>query len=334
MAKFVAAGYKRYSEADKLRFNEALDERDMNLKRIEEDPTFVPQYTLTESFWVPESILDFSSKVKDGMDNFYCCRMRGCQYFAPNTNWLIEVKIWEELQKVSAVSGEAPPPARVWADPQKVFEIFGDTMGKLRLWPKASLEPVPPGMQVVVFVEDGAHYRCPMCFDKYEHWQNKSTRIPANKLVVTSPGGDEQLAREVDMEPNEVSFQYVLWVDTPTGILERRCQEIQLKLEQETKEMTYNQLKAHVLAKIAASSQKTYIKRMQVPAKVLSDLQWCNTNPACTERVYWRMNHLKDGFWGAHAPAFVDDATVVHDNDDAVAMWAYSRTLCNLAKKQ
>jgi hypothetical protein len=154
-----------------------------------------------------------------------------------------------------------------------------------------------------------------------------------NKLVVCCPGDDPELAREVGMQVGEVSVQFVLWVDSPTAIVERRCQEIALKLKEDTKNLSYRELKSHVLAKIGDTAQRTYFKKMEVSDTAKAQLAESNRGGWPYEKSYWRMDHLKDGFWGGIAPRFVDGVTPIHDNDEAIAQWALTRTLCNLVKQ-
>ena len=213
--------------------------------------------------------------------------------------------------------------------------MFGHTLPSVNFGTEGQI--VPPGKIPVVCLEDGFHYRCATRGQKYEPWQDKSYTIYANKIIVTTPGDDAQLAAMVKMQVGEVAYQFVRWVDTPNQILERRCQEIQLKLAEETKHMSPEQFKEHVLQKIMASSGRTYFAKQQMPPHVVQmiDKINCNRTPG-TEKARWRYDHLVGGFWGAKAPVFVADGpnkTVVMDNDDAIAMWAYSRILCGLAKQ-
>ena len=194
----------------------------------------------------------------------------------------------------------------------------------------------PPGMVKMIIVEDRGHYRCGVCGQKYEPWQPKAHNILANKIIVTTPGDDPVLAREVNMQVGEVGFQFVLWVDTPAQITERRCQEIQLQLAEETRDMDEATFKAHVLAKIDAASGRTYFaKTTMLPATVrwMDDINGAN---GYSDKQRWRYQHLTGGFWGAKAPVFIKEGpnkTVVHNNDEALAMWAYARQLCGLAKR-
>ena len=337
MASFVAAGHKRMTEENKERFNEAMEELTENLQKIQADPTFVPELTVTQSFWCTEDVLDFSSSVMEGADNYYLCRNEICIHFTPNTNWCIEVKVLEAFRVVTSVSGEGPD-GRVYADLEMALRFFGDMLAELKVPVGSTVSgDAPPGTVKMIVMEDGGHYRCGVCGQKYEPWQTKAHNILANKIIVTTPGDDPDLAREVGMRVGEVAYQFVLWVDTPAQITERRCQEIQLDLAKETRGMDEVTFKAHVLAKIEASSGRTYFaKTTMLPATVrwMDDI---NGAKGYNDKQRWRYQHLKGGFWGAKAPAFVKTGpgkTVVHDNDEALVMWAYARQLCGLAKKQ
>ena len=45
--------------------------------------------------------------------------------------------------------------------------------------------------------------------ENYGAWSTKTTCVPANKLLVCSPSGNEVLARALNVELNEVAFWYV-----------------------------------------------------------------------------------------------------------------------------
>ena len=130
MALFVGSGHKRMTEENKERFNEAMEELTENLQKIEADPTFVPELTVTQSFWCTEDVLDFSSTVMEGADNYYLCRNEVCIHFTPNTNWCIEVKVWEAFCVVTSVSGEGPD-GRMYADLEMAVRFFGDMLAEL-----------------------------------------------------------------------------------------------------------------------------------------------------------------------------------------------------------
>ena len=46
-----------------------------------------------------------------------------------------------------------------------------------------------------------------------------------NKVLVTSPDGDQELATELQMGMKEHLIWFVLWKDTPSTILQRRMLE-------------------------------------------------------------------------------------------------------------
>ena len=230
IGKFCQRAYTKMSDHDKRRFVLAFEELEKNLQKIAEDPTFVPQHHTElfdpashaggsdlsvqgqpmevnvdtpppkSLFWATEKVLDWTSQVLEGLDNYYLCRNEACRSFMPNTCWLKQV----------------------------------------------------------------GHdcYKCPCCLRDYQPWSDmKPTNIKPNKILVGSCEGDIQMAMDMGMNPEDVFMWFVLWVDTPQAILERRMQEISLQLAEETRNMSTEELQELVGNKVNASSARTFFEK-------------------------------------------------------------------------
>jgi hypothetical protein len=302
----VSHAFNTASDYDRERMRAAAAEQEVHLEAMSKDPTYVAQYVTTEHFWTPERILDYASKIVPGLDEYYVCRVDECGYFAPNTMWVQEFK---------ANTDECWLP----------LEDDPNSWNGKRV-PHDFVDVAPPVSW------DRGHYMCSMCLDRYEPWNPKNGYIPANKLLVCAPNGNEALARALNMDPQEVRFWYVWWADTPQAILQRRLQEIALQLVQETKEMNYEELLRHCVKKINAQAERCYFQRFEFKDQHRQTLN--NINAGLTgEKKRWRYNHLVEGFLANKAPPFIHDGpnkTVVMTNDDVITYFAYSKTLCGM----
>ena len=132
------------------------------------------------------------------------------------------------------------------------------------------------------------------------------------------------MAIELGMEPNEVRIWFVLWSDTPSSVLERRMQEIGLKLQDETRDMSIEELNQLVIKKVDATSARIYFQKKFMTEENIALIKEWNEN-ACGRK--WEYEHLLAGFWAATAPDYVEGVTPYYTNDDAITMWGYSRLL-------
>ena len=163
----------------------------------------------------------------------------------------------------------------------------------------------------------------------YQPWAVRPTFMLPNKLLIASCNGDEDLARAVGMQPTEVRIWFVVWSDTPSSVLERRMQEITLKLSEETRDLSHDELEQLVIKRVNQTSARIFFEKKYMPADSLQKVKDLNAQD-CGRK--WEYEHLLEGFWSATAPEFVKDVTPYYDNDDAITMWGYSRML--LMKEQ
>ena len=85
IAEAVAHAFSAMSNYDRTRIEEAYVEQEKHLEEMSMDDTHVAQYATTEHFWAPERILDYASKLVEGLDEYYACRNESRLCFAPNT---------------------------------------------------------------------------------------------------------------------------------------------------------------------------------------------------------------------------------------------------------
>ena len=265
IGKFCQRAYTKMSDHDKRRFVLAFEEQENNLQKI-----FVPQLHTgvfdpasqavgtdlsvqgqpmdamevdvdtpppKSLFWATEKVLDWTSQVLEGLDNYYLCRNEACRSFMPNTCW--------------------------------VKQVGHDC------------------------------YKCPCCLRDYQPWStSKPTNIKPNKILVGSCEGDIQMAMDMGMNPEEVFMWFVLWVDTPQAILERRMQEISLELAEETRDMSTEELQELVRDKVNATSARTYFEEKNVRREPAGgcEAQWPG-------RKALGMRALAERLLGGHCPA-------------------------------
>jgi len=156
--------------------------------------------------------------------------------------------------------------------------------------------------------------------------------IRPNKLLVTSPNGNAELAQAMRMGINETAMYFVKWASTSQSIMERRFQEIALQLTEETKNMSYDALMKHCVSKINQKSERVYFERHELRQSIIDMANRTNSGIDGDVRKY-RYNHLLKGFLCAHAPPFVEGKSVVLDDDDVIRHFAYTKTLCGLASQ-
>ena len=181
-------------------------------------------------------------------------------------------------------------------------------------------------MPNICWVKEVGHdrFKCPFCLRDYQPWAFKPTNMKPNKLLIASCNGDESMAHELGMSPNEVRVWFVLWADTPSSVLERRMQEIGLKLQEETRDMTTAELDQLVIKKVHETSARIYFQKKFMTEANIAQLKFWNEED-CGRK--WEYEHLLAGFWAATAPYYVEGVTPYYDNDDAITMWGYSRLL-------
>ena len=97
-----------------------------------------------------------------------------------------------------------------------------------------------------------------------------------NKLLIASCNGDEDLARAVGMQPTEVRIWFVVWSDTPSSVLERRMQEITLKLSEETRDLSHDELEQLVIKQVNQTSARIFFEKKYMPADSLQKVKDLN----------------------------------------------------------
>ena len=68
-------------------------------------------------------------------------------------------------------------------------------------------------------------FRCLLCTREYISWKKSGNRMLVNKVLVTSPNGDQELATELQMGMKEHLIWFVVWENTSSAILQRRMLE-------------------------------------------------------------------------------------------------------------
>jgi hypothetical protein len=301
--------YEKLSDFNKERFRCAVQEQERHLEEVAKDPEYIPQFVNTAQFWTPERILDYSSTVFEGVDNYYLCRNQDCRAFMPNTAWLIEFRALTEGW-VPTVDVGVPG---MWQPVKAITDGFVD---------------VSPPVSY-----DLGHYRCPCCFEEYQPWKDKSHRIRPNKLLVTSPNGDPELANRMRMGVDESRVHFLKWTTTAQTILERRFQEIALDLCEETKNMNFDALMKHCIAKIDQRSSRVYFEKQTLSQEIINRANRMNAGLDGDKRRY-RYNHLLNGFLCARAPPYVEGQSVVLTDDDVIRHFAYTKMLCGFGQQR
>ena len=88
--------------------------------------------------------------------------------------------------------------------------------------------------------------------------------------------------------------------------------------------MTTAELDQLVIKKVHETSARIYFQKKFMTEANVAQLKFWNEED-CGRK--WEYEHLLAGFWAATAPDYVEGVTPYYDNDDAVAMWGYSRLL-------
>ena len=249
-------------------------------------------------------MLQYSSELVEGADNYFVCRDETCIQFSPNTCWMQEYRA---------------------LDTEEAEDYFLDLMY--------------PGSKGTKLVDDAPpiaslldHFRCSSCATEFLPWQTKSRFIPANKILVASPGGNPLLAAAMKMGANEVKYWYLEWGDTKTAVFTSRLQEISLRLVEETRNMNHTTLFEHCVRQIDLHSQRSFFERQQLSRGTMEKINRINSGKD-GDRKHWKYDHLLDGFWTAKGPEYVREGlnkTVVLTTDEYVTMFAYTKTLCGI----
>lgn len=290
VGKLCQRTYNKLDERDKRRFVVAFQEMEENLSKIAETPMFIPQY---------------HTEVYDKED-----APAGFEY---------QVHSQAVVQK-----------SLFWAA-EGALDWSSQLMEGLDNYYLCRNIDCRAFMPNTCWVKEGGydHYRCPMCTREYQPWScAKTTNILPNKLLVGSCNGDDDMAREMEMAAQEVRVWFVIWADTPESVLQRRMQEINLKLEEETRNMSSKELAELVHDKVNATSARIFFGQKCMPKTSITEIERLNTE---TNRK-WEYKHLLKGFLGACAPPYIKGQTPYYDNDDAITMWGYSRHLVQKQK--
>ena len=98
-----------------------------------------------------------------------------------------------------------------------------------------------------------------------------------------------------------------------------------MRLASDARDMSLEDLKARVQAQIASSSHRAYFKKLAMSQSAKYAIDATNEG-RWGEKTRWRYDHLVNGFLGAVGPTWTDD-TVVFENEDALCMWGYAKSL-------
>ncbi len=259
----------------------------------------MPQFVSLKDFWCPEKITQYASTIIRGVDTYFLCRLLSCRTFMPSTQWIQEFVLTPEFK------------GKFWG-PQPLPADF--------------IDESPP------VAWNREKFRCSICASEYLPNITKEHSMFANKCVVLSPNGDEELAKVLQMGKNDFEFTFVRWADTPQAQLEARMTEVTLKLVEETKAMNYEELLAHVIQKVNKASDRVFFQKSPLTQKVMNDINTGNSNSWQTRK--WRYDHLLKGdiSW-AQAPVFIKDVTPVMDNDDVILNYVFAKTLAGITGK-
>ena len=81
----VALAFARADENQKRMMQEASSRFSANLKKAADDPDLMPKLT---ALFI-EHAADNLSEIVKGVDDYYLCRRKGCNFVGPNTHWII-----------------------------------------------------------------------------------------------------------------------------------------------------------------------------------------------------------------------------------------------------
>ena len=150
-----------------------------------------------------------------------------------------------------------------------------------------------------------------------------------NKLLPISPNGDPVLAKAMRMGAEDYDVHFVRWEATSQAIVQRRLQEIALDLCEETKDMNYNDLMSHCVAKINETSARVFFHKSFLTRKTVHHMNRINAG-VDGQNKRWRYNHLLQGFYTAQAPIYIEKETPMLTDDDVIRHFAYTKVLCGL----
>ena len=282
-------GLPEYERQRQAPFVVAFDELTDNLEKVAADPTFIPQYT-TEVY---------DKDAPAGSDLL----VHGQPVARKSLFWALE----KALDWVSQIL---------------------EGLDNYYLCRNVACRAFMPH---TCWVKEEGHerYKCPFCMRDYQPWAERPTFMLPNKLLIASCNGDEDLARTMGMQPHEVRIWFVVWADTASAVLERRMQEITLKLDEDTRNLSDAEFEQFVINQVNRTSARIFFEKKYMPADSLEQVKALNAQ-GCKRK--WEYEHLLEGFWAGTAPEFVKDVTPYYDNDDAITMWGYTRML--LMKEQ
>jgi hypothetical protein len=160
--------------------------------------------------------------------------------------------------------------------------------------------------------------------------------LPANQLLVIENDDEAmKLPFGPDMEPNEIRFLPVWWVDTPVQALEMRVAEIFAEVDKEMAELPTGQLleKIKDMAQKAGSA-KSFFRPMTVTetAKQAIDYQNVHGKRAKHGKLF-KYSHLTEpeGFLGAQFKWEAGMEALSQDN--MARLWDYCRVAAHAAKR-
>ena len=160
--------------------------------------------------------------------------------------------------------------------------------------------------------------------------------LPANQLLVIENDDEAmKLPFGPDMEPNEIRFLPVWWVDTPIQALEMRVAEIFAEVDKEMAELPTGEL----LEKIKAMAQKvgstkSYFRPMTMTETAKQAIDYQNVHGKRAKNgLQFKYSHLTEpeGFKGAQFKW--EEGMKALTQDNMARLWAYCRVAARAAKK-
>jgi hypothetical protein len=160
--------------------------------------------------------------------------------------------------------------------------------------------------------------------------------LEANQLLVIQNDDEAmKLPFGPDMEPNEIRFLPVWWVDTPVQALEMRVAEIFAEVDKEMAELPTGQL----LEKIKDMAEKSgHLEKLFQAHEDDRDGQTGDRLPecprqACEKGYVFKYDHLAqpEGFMGAQFKW--EEGMVALTQDNMARLWAYCRVAAHAVGK-
>lgn len=275
-----------------------------DLARHASDPEFQPalrqvQLAVTATFGDPKtqiplhSMTQFVDDITSTQSKYYMCRDVSCRHYGPAWHWFMTST---SLPDTTLNQKETP------------HEINAEFLAQFK----------PPFHH--------GHYKCPLCFKKYQPWAEGSK---ANPLV---PASHVMVLKYKDPETGQPveSMFLTKWPDTITQNLEDDLKVVYNNLAQECAAGCITEIMSKTVMLANKGARSTSFTRKPVGKWVMDQaVQSITTSP-----LPWRFRHLPMDEKGRHCfdhakYEYKPGETVILEQSELILFWGYTAFLAN-----